>query len=65
MSAPTGNGSVNRDDTASTAAVLVFALLGLTGLAGTPRVGTDHMFPVLVSAHQEVISCPLFQCFHR
>ena len=65
MSTPTRSGSVNRDDTASTAAVLVFALLGLTGLAGTPRVAIDRMFPVLVSAHQEVSSCPLFQWFHR
>ena len=40
MSTPTRSGSVHRDDSASTAAVLVFALLGLTGLAGTPRTGT-------------------------
>jgi len=40
MSAPPNVVTANRDDTASLAALLVFVLLGLTGLAGTPRTGT-------------------------
>jgi len=43
MSTPTRSGSVHRDDTASTVAVLIFVLLGLTGLAGTPRMAIDRM----------------------
>jgi len=54
-----------RDDTASVAALFVFALLGLAGLVGTPRVGTDRTFPMLVPSQEEVTACPLFQWFLR
>jgi hypothetical protein len=49
-----------REDTASVAALVVFVLLGLTGLAGTPRVETDRMFPLLVAAQEEITPCPWF-----
>jgi hypothetical protein len=54
-----------REDTASVAALVVFVLLGLTGLAGTPRVETDRMFPLLVAAQEEITPCPWFHWFHR
>ncbi len=54
-----------RDDTASVAAVLVFALLGLSGLAGTPKPGTDRLFPDFRAVQEEITLCPLFQLFHR
>ena len=41
MSAPPNVVTANRDDTASLAALLVFVLLGLTGLVGTPKTGPD------------------------
>ena len=54
-----------RDDTASVAALLVFALLGLSGLAGTPREGIDRFVPFVPAAQEEISSCPLFQWFLR
>jgi len=54
-----------RDDTASVAALLVFALLGLAGLVGTPRVGRDGTFPFFVAAQEEITACPLFQWLPR
>jgi len=54
-----------RDDTASVAALLVFALLGLAGLVGTPPAGREGALPFLVAAQEEIRLCPLSQCLLR
>ena len=54
-----------REDTASVAALVVFALLGLAGLAGTPREGNDRVVPLVSAPQEEITACPLFQWFLR